>query len=82
MDSVVLASGGSQTRTTPGLRGNIVSISPGPWCEKPLWSLRQHVLVSRTLSEATDARQGRSAACCSHLECWIIIDATIMAKAS
>ena len=57
-DSVVFASGGSHTRTTPGESGSIASIRPGPWCEKPLWSLRQHVEVSSTFSDGTDARHG------------------------
>ncbi len=29
----------------------------GPWCENPLWSLRQHVEVSRMFRLATGARQ-------------------------
>ena len=49
----------------PGRRrrdsGITVSIRPGPWWEKPLWSLRQQVEVSSTFSEATGARHGSSA---------------------
>ena len=82
IDSVVLASGGSQTRTTPGDSGSIASIRPGPWWENPLWSLRQQVEVSSTFSDDTDARQGSSCACWSHLTCWIAIDADTMANAS
>ena len=81
-DSVVLASGGSHTRTTPGESGSIASISPGPWCEKPLWSLRQHVEVSSTFSDGTDARHGSSWACCSHFTCCTAIEAETIANAS
>src|SRR5215218_7551738 len=42
-------------RTTSPRRLIIVSISPGPWWLKPLWSLRQQVEVSSRLSEATGA---------------------------
>ena len=38
-----------------------MSIRPGPWWLKPLWSLRQQVEVSRTLSEATGARHAQPA---------------------
>ena len=57
-------------------------MKPGPWCEKPLWSLRQPVEVSRTFSDGTGARQGRSRHISSHLACWVAIDATTMANAS
>ena len=82
IDSVVFASGGNQTRTTSGASGIAVSISPGPWWEKPLWSLRQQVEVSSTLSDATSARHDSSCACCSHLVCWTSIDAETIANAS
>ena len=59
------------------------SMSPGPWWLNPLWSLRQQVEVSRMLSESfTDARHGSDCACCSHLVCWIAIDAETIANAS
>ncbi len=57
-------------------------MSPGPWWEKPLWSLRQQVLVRRMLSDDTGARHDRSCACCIHLTCWIVIEAETMANAS
>ena len=82
IDRVVLASGGSQTLTTSGDSGIRQSIRPGPWCEKPLWSLRQQVEVSRTLSDDTSARHGSSRACWSHFTCWIAIDAETIANAS
>ena len=55
---------------------------PGPWWLKPLWSLRQHVEVSSTLSDDTGRRQPSSDAWSSHLACWTTIDAATMAKAS
>jgi hypothetical protein len=58
------------------------SIMPGPWWLKPLWSLRQHVLVNRMLSDATGSRHRRSRACWSHLTCWIIIETLTIANAS
>jgi hypothetical protein len=79
---VLLASGGNQMRATSGLSGATVSISPGPWWEKPLWSLRQQVLVSSTFSDGTGVRPGSVAASCSHLACWTIIEALTIAKAS
>src|SRR5688500_7048837 len=82
IDSVVLASGGRKTRTTSGDKGMRQSIRPGPWCEKPLWSLRQHVEVSSTLSDDTSARQDSSWACWSHFTCWTAMDADTMANAS
>ena len=59
-----------------------MSIRPGPWWLKPLWSLRQQVEVSSTFSEATGARQASSALSCSHLVCWIAIEAETIANAS
>ena len=59
-----------------------VSIRPGPWWLKPLWSLRQQVDVSRTFSEATGRRQCSARDASSHLECWTVIDADTMANAS
>ena len=82
IDNVVFASGGNHTRTTSGASGIAVSIRPGPWWEKPLWSLRQQVEVSSTFSDATSARQGSVCACCSHLVCWISIEADTIANAS
>ncbi len=82
IDSVVLASGGSHTRTTPGASGSRLSIRPGPWWEKPLWSFRQHVEVSRMLSDDTGARHGSVCACWSHLVCCTAIEADTMANAS
>ena len=55
---------------------------PGPWWENPLWSLRQHVEVSSTLSEDTSARHGSVWACWSHFTCWIAIEADTIANAS
>ena len=57
-------------------------MKPGPWCENPLWSLRQQVEVSRTLREATGARQDSSRHISSHLACWVVIEATTIANAS
>ena len=62
--------------TVPRLE-SITSIKPGPWWLKPLWSLRQQVDVSRMLSDAIGARQGRFAASWSHLVCCTVIDETI-----
>ena len=62
IDSAVLASGGSQTRTTPGASGSSESMRPGPWWENPLWSFRQQVLVSRMLSDDTGTRHGEGPA--------------------
>ena len=57
-------------------------MNPGPWWEKPLWSLRQHVEVSSTFREATGARQRRSRHISSHFACCVVIEATTMANAS
>ncbi len=59
-----------------------MSIRPGPWWLKPLWSLRQQVEVSSTLSEATGARQSSRRISSSHFVCWIAIEAETIAKAS
>ncbi len=59
-----------------------VSIRPGPWWLKPLWSLRQQVEVNSTFSEGTGPRQASSRASSSHLVCCTVIDADTMAKAS
>jgi hypothetical protein len=69
-------------RTTSPRRLIIVSISPGPWWLKPLWSLRQQVEVRRTLSEATGARHSSRRISSSHFACWIAIEAETIAKAS
>jgi len=53
-----------------------------PWCENPLWSLRQHVEVSSTFSEDTGFRHGRVSHISSHFACWVAIEATINANAS
>jgi hypothetical protein len=60
----------------------MVSMNPGPWCEKPLWSLRQQVEVSGTLSEAMGARHGSFRHISSHFACCVAIEATIIANAS
>jgi hypothetical protein len=57
-------------------------ISPGPWCEKPLWSFRQQVEVSKMLRLGTLLRHGRCVDSSSHLLCWIVCDALTMANAS
>jgi len=62
--------------------GRTVSIRPGPWWLKPLWSLRQQVDVSSTLSDEMGTRQSRASVCCSHFMCWMSIEAVIIAKAS
>ena len=67
--------------TVPRLE-SITSIRPGPWWLKPLWSLRQQVEVSRMLSDATGARQGRLIASWSHFVCCTVIDAETIANAS
>ena len=77
-----MASGGRYTRTIAPDSEIIVSISPGPWWLKPLWSFRQQVDVSSTFSEATGARQSRSRASCSHFACCTVIDAETIANAS
>ena len=84
----VIDSGGVGVRRQPDpddvrrAAGCRQSISPGPWWENPLWSLRQQVEVSSTLSEDTGARHGSFCACWSHLTCWTAIDADTMANAS
>ena len=57
-------------------------MSPGPWCEKPLWSLRHAVDVRRMLRLGTFARQSSLLASCSHLLCCTVIDALTIANAS
>jgi len=57
-------------------------IRPGPWWEKPLWSLRHTVEVSSTFKLGTGARHGSSAASSSHLACWIVCEALTIANAS
>jgi hypothetical protein len=47
-----------------------------------LWSLRQAVEVSRTLSEEIGSRHGSLSASSSHFACWTIIEAGIIANAS
>ena len=51
---------GRRARRSP-LSEIIVSIRPGPWWLKPLWSLRQQVEVSSTFSDATGARHAQLA---------------------
>ncbi len=59
-----------------------VWMRPGPWWEKPLWSLRQAVEVRRMLRLGTLARQSRRRDSWSHLLCCTVIEALTMAKAS
>ena len=66
-------------RATVPLFESITSIRPGPWWLKPLWSLRQQVDVSRMLSDAIGARQGRWICSWSHLVCCTVIDAETIA---
>ena len=61
---------------------SITWITPGPWWEKPLWSLRQAVEVSRTFRLGTAARQGRRSDSSSHLLCCTVCEALTIAKAS
>ena len=60
----------------------ITSMRPGPWWENPLWSLRQHVEVSSTLSDATERRHDSRVAWSSHFACCTSIDADTIANAS
>ena len=69
-------------RATVPFMASTVSIRPGPWWLKPLWSLRQQVEVNRMFSDGTGMRQGRSRAFSSHLVCWTVIEADTIANAS
>jgi hypothetical protein len=60
----------------------MTSIKPGPWWLKPLWSLRQQVDVSSTLSDGMGLRHGSRPASSSHLACCTAIDAETIANAS
>jgi hypothetical protein len=46
-ESRQFASGGRYTRATVPFFDTMVSMKPGPWWLKPLWSLRQQVDVRR-----------------------------------
>src|SRR5215208_4773198 len=65
-------------RPTVPLLESMTSIRPGPWCEKPLWSLRQAVDVRRMFKDATRSRQGRLIASWSHLVCWTVMGAVVV----
>ena len=73
--------GASMRATVPRLE-SITSIRPGPWWLKPLWSLRQHVDVSRMFSEAILSRQGSLPASSSHLACCTSMEAATIANDS
>ena len=78
----VFASTGRNTRETSPRRESTLSMSPGPWCEKPLWSLRQHVEDSRMFRLGMRLRQASLPASSSHLPCWMVCDAEMRPKAS
>ena len=59
-----------------------MSIRPGPWWLKPLWSFRQHVEVRRTFSDAIGRRHGSLMLSASHFACCTVIDADTIANAS
>ena len=59
-----------------------VSMSPGPWWLKPLWSLRQQVEVKRMFNDGMGSRQESLIASSSHFVCWMVIDADTIANAS
>ena len=69
-------------RATDPFFESIVSIRPGPWWLKPLWSFRQQVEVRRTFSDAIGRRQGSLMLSVSHFVCWTVIEADTIANAS
>ena len=69
-------------RATDPFFESMVSIRPGPWWLKPLWSFRQHVEVRRTFSEAIGRRHSSLMPSASHFACCTVIEAEIIANAS
>ena len=69
-------------RETVGFRVSIVSMNPGPWWLKPLWSFRQQVEVRRMFSAGTGLRHSSFSDSSSHLLCWMAIEAITIANDS